>query len=369
MKTKFNNKLLKKKLSSSIFLTILFFVITIVLLKFAERNSAIVEYYYSEHIYSYLTIGLTFFSGSIPFSLSDIFYFVIIVVGLILFLRSFFRRKYFKTFLKYVFYTFFWFAIIFTWFFGFNRFRVPLSDRLKVADKQIDSMQFKYVANWLVKDVNNLNSLYVEYSDNDFQKHVINSYILNSAYLRVKKHIRLSKVKPITLSKLFAGAGIAGYYGPFFSEVHLNSKLTKLEYPFDLAHEMAHKFGIVLESEANFYAWYVCYFSKDNSLKYIAQLNLLRYFLSQSNYFYSLIKDLGIKDEVLTDLHRIQLNWKKYRNEKHIQISRSLNNSYLKAVKIEDGIRNYNGVVKYVMNYAISHRLIDHQSGTNNNTK
>ena len=84
-------------------------------------------------------------------------------------------------------------------------------------------------------------------------------------------------------SSYFAKSGISGYFGPFFNEVHLNSYLLPDDYPFLLAHEKAHQFGISNEAEANLTAFIICTTSDDQRLQYSGYLFLLLYFINDAS--------------------------------------------------------------------------------------
>jgi hypothetical protein len=159
--------------------------------------------------------------------------------------------------------------------------------------------------------------------------------------------------KPVTMSHFFAQAGISGYYGPFFNEVHINTYILPVEYPFILAHEKAHQLGITNEGEANFYAWLVCTNSKSKQLQYSANLHVLQYFLYQGyqlGEYDAIIAKLDKR--VKKDLQKIRENWMSLRNEKIDDAASKVNDFYLKTNKIKEGVKEYSGVVKFVMDYS-----------------
>jgi DNA-binding transcriptional MerR regulator len=161
------------------------------------------------------------------------------------------------------------------------------------------------------------------------------------------------KAKEITFSSFFAKAGISGYYGPFFNEVHINNTILPEEYPFVLAHEKAHQFGITSEAEANFYAWLACFGSSSKQLQYSANLQILRFFLYHGYSLKNYREIVSMLDEnVKSDFRRIQEHWEQLRNEKVDKIANKVNDTYLKTNKIEKGIEDYTGVVKFVMDFS-----------------
>jgi hypothetical protein len=184
------------------------------------------------------------------------------------------------------------------------------------------------------------------------------SYKKLAPALGLKYPSGMRKAKPITLSNFFAQAGISGYYGPFFNEVHVNSRILPIEYPFILAHEKAHQFGVTNEAEANFYAWLVCTKSKSKQLQYSANLHVLQYFLYQGyklGEYNAIIAKLDKR--VKKDLQKIREHWMSMRNEKIDKAASKVNDFYLKTNKIKEGVKEYSGVVKFVMDYSYDTRF------------
>jgi len=54
-----------------------------------------------------------------------------------------------------------------------------------------------------------------------------------------------------------------------------------------------------------------------------------------------------------SDYLRIREHWMKLRNEKVDKVASKVNDSYLKTNKVEKGIEDYKGVVKFVMDYSL----------------
>ena len=158
--------------------------------------------------------------------------------------------------------------------------------------------------------------------------------------------------KTMLFSSFFAKSGVSGYFGPFFNEIHLNYYLLPMEYPFVLAHEKAHQFGITNEAEANLCAFIVCSTSNDSRLKYSGYISLLLYFISDAGQ----LKDTSdyirkIEKKVILDLRFQRNHWQGLRNVTLDKAQTAANNAYLKTNHIEDGVRNYNQVVSLVMGW------------------
>lgn len=207
--------------------------------------------------------------------------------------------------------------ILFYFLWGFNYFRNDLNKRLALVGQNPDTDVFIQQLESLIKSTNNSFCSYEMLDKKEIDSLIEQTYKQLSPALKIDYPSGKRKDKKITFSRFFAKAGISGYYGPFFNEVHVNTYILPLEYPFVLAHEKAHQFGITSEAEANFYAWLVCTKSNSKQLQYSANLHILRFFLyqgSQLEKYPQIISTLN--ENVKTDFLRISENWEKLRNEK-----------------------------------------------------
>ena len=116
-----------------------------------------------------------------------------------------------------------------------------------------------------------------------FDSLIERSYSENSHLLKINYPNGARRPKTMIFSSIFSKSGVSGYFGPFFNEIHLNRNLLPMDYPFVLAHEKAHQFGITSEAEANLYAFIICTNSEDQRLKYSAYQSLLLYFLKDAS--------------------------------------------------------------------------------------
>lgn len=242
--------------------------------------------------------------------------------------------------------------VLFYWFWGFNYYRNGINDRLSIASSKPDTVQFVKVLENLIAQTNASYCTFGSSSKPEIVALVETAYKKNASFLKIKYPSGTRNPKAITLSNFFAKAGIAGYYGPFFSEVHLNDNLLMIEYPQVLAHEFAHQFGITSEAEANFYSWLVCSRSDSKQLRYSANISMINYFLSQGKRLHK-FSDLvhKIQKPVIDDIRKVQKHWENMRNETIDKAAGKVNDVYLKTNKIEKGIEDYFGVVQFVMDF------------------
>lgn len=342
-------KIIFGKAALPIWLAILTFGLTYLLASNPEFTEAV----YSQTLFPILAIVLSFFNRWVSFSLDDVFYAFLGIFFLSLLILLLIRRIKFGRFILTIIQTLAICYVLFYWLWGFNYYRSGIHNRLLIAKAKNDTAQFVRVLETLISRTNASYCTYDKMTYSAINYMVETSYKRNALFLKLKYPQGHRRPKPITLSPFFAKASIAGYYGPFFGEVHLNDSLLMIEYPQILAHEYAHQFGITSEGEANFYSWLVCSNSTSEHLRYSANISMLSYFLSESKYlptFVDLVRK--IDKPVIDDIRKIHNHWDRMRNNKIDEMAGKVNDVYLKTNKIERGVKDYFGVVQFVMDFS-----------------
>lgn len=329
-------------------------LLTFILTEIFAANPEFVENYYSNLIYPFIASVFSAVSTIFPFSLDDFFYALLIIAGVVLLILVVLRKISLGTTGAIILNVLAGVYILFYVLWGFNYYRPDLNERIGLLSRDPDSQEFNDIFSEIIK---NTNSTYTDFEG--IEKDYIDSLVVLS-YRQLAPMLGLDYpggkriAKNITLGRFFAGAGISGYYGPFFSEIHVNPYILPVEYPFVLAHEKAHQLGITSEAEANFYAWVVCRQSNSIALQYAGNLAALRYFMYQGyqlNSFPEMVQLMN--EEVKDDLVRIQKHWAGLRNEKVDRVAIKINDAYLKTNKVERGIEDYRGLVKYIMDFKL----------------
>jgi hypothetical protein len=321
-------------------------------IKIATANPELVEIYYSNGLYPLIAKVFSSVSKVFPFSLWDIFWLLlimIIIAGLILTALKKIRFWRFWLRLGQVFsllYVFFYFS----W--GFNYFRPKIENRIDLEVKNVNMTLFRSVLDSMITLTNKhfftiTDSEYIEI-DNSVEL----SYSRNNSLFSLNYPNGSRRSKRMIFSNFMAKSGISGYFGPFFNEVNLNSCILPIDYPFLLAHEKAHQFGISNEAEANFVAYIICTTSDDRRLQYSGYMSVLLYFLSDAKH----LKDYRdyikkIEDPVIIDLRYRQKYYEGLKRKSLDKAQTFLNNAYLKSNNIKEGVENYNQVVEMVIGW------------------
>lgn len=327
-------------------------IFTFLLIQFFAAFPSITERIYSRGFYPFFASVLSYFSKCIPFSLDDIFYTLLIVSLLVLIGSLILKRMKLKESGILLINISLVCFMLFYWLWGFNYFREDFNTRLHIPEVPPNKNELLSKLEELINETNSSYISVVSINKEAIDSIIEASYKQHAGLLRIPYPAGSRRPKNITYGSFFSKAMISGYYGPFFNEVHVNNFVLPLEYPMVLAHEKAHQFGITSEAEANFYAWLVCTQSGNQQVKYSANLYILRYFYYEAARFEE-AREIRkkLRDEIRKDYAKIRKHWMALRNEKIDEVAGKVNDAYLKANKVEKGIEDYSGVVKFIMDY------------------
>ena len=303
---------------------------------------------YMRVIYPVVAAILSFISNIFPFSLYDIFLIVAVLMLLGLIVCVVIRKISFSQFLfsliRFV-------TVIVAWFYfgwGIAYFREDFYSRSNITEKRYDPEALK---DFTVRFIEKANLYYVDCKDmdkNEIRKQIEALYRSLYEPLGISYPNGKRTPKPMMFEPLYSKTGVSGYFGPFFNEIHVNNYSLNFTYPSTLAHEMAHQFGIALESEANLYAFVICAHSDNEMIRYSAYVSTLRYLLNDIYRFlpeeYGALR-ASIRPEIIADLQRNREHWLASRNESLSAMQDKVYDGYLKTNKISAGQANYSEVV------------------------
>lgn len=156
----------------------------------------------------------------------------------------------------------------------------------------------------------------------------------------------IGRPKSSLLSWYFQGAAIDGMTDPFALEVIVNPEVLPFERPAVLAHEWAHLAGFADESEASFVGWLACVQGGEQA-RYSAWLSLFLHLASDvpaDEYRAAMEKlDRGARDDVRAIVARVRRSVPIVRTA-----ARRVYDGYLKANRVESGVKSYDEVVALV---------------------
>jgi hypothetical protein len=258
-----------------------------------------------------------------------------------------------------------WLYFLFYFLWGFNYYGPTLSSRLNLPLAKPDSL-------WLTKEIEgvtatvnlmrrNISTDTTELETcpdwDELELYLRNEEagLLASLGQRTDGKVRIRALRPKGLLLRFSTAGV---YIPFACEGHVDPGLHCLQWPFTMAHEMAHGYGFTDEGECNFIALLVCSRSDRDLVRYSALLTYWKYLyfdVSTSNdtlaskYYYNL--HAGVR----ADLKAIRKASDKYPDIMP-QLRDLIYDNYLKSHGVKKGLASYNEIVDLMYKWQKSGR-------------
>ena len=338
-----------------------FLLFQIILLKIIPYFPEMVEQYYSNGLYPILSKFERIILGKIPFSIGDILYFMLIVLGLRWLLK---KRKTWKLEWKNNTLSILSFISVFYFFFhllwGLNYYRQPLFEKMAIerdySDADLLAFTKKIIAktnaiqNQLTK--NDSAKVVVPYSQEQlFQMNIDGYKSLSTKYPFFK--YKNPSIKKSLFSLPLTYMGFGGYLNPFTNEAQVNYLGPIYSFPMTTNHEMAHQMGFASESECNFIGFLASVKNDDLYIQYSGYSMALRYCLGNwqdrdEAVFKELLKT--VNPGILKNYKESELFWKQYDTiiDKGFH---AFYDQFLKVNQQKDGIESYSKFVNLMVNY------------------
>lgn len=350
-----------KKLTVYQILTLLL-VIQILLVKFLSFFPNFIEQYYSNGIYQFVSKLFRKFLGWVPFSVGDIYYFllgIVIVIGFYQFFKDKFKNLKLHIYKLGAFLSVFYFLFHFLW--GMNYYRNSLFVTMDMPLQDYSEQDIKTVTEKLL---NKLVNKQLKITENDSVK-VIIPYNKNEILNRTKLgYDSLAKTYPnytyksVSIKKSLYSVpltymGFAGYLNPLSGEAQVDSLVPKVSLPMIASHEVAHQIGIASESEANFIGYLAAINNEDPYFNYSGYLTAFRYsvaalYAKDSIASKQLIEK--IPRGILKNIEESQEFWRSYQNKME-PFFKLFYDGYLKANQQDQGLKSYSNMVYYLVAY------------------
>lgn len=171
--------------------------------------------------------------------------------------------------------------------------------------------------------------------------------ILKSWHWPIYGRVRIRHLVP---EGILLRLSTAGVYIPFALEGHIDAGLFHLQYPFTMAHEMAHGYGFTDEGFCNFVGFVTCVNTENEYIQYSAWLNYWRYLMNDlrkinKEIFYCQIQDLPIA--ITKDLDAIHDYQDRFPDI--MPVARDvIYDAYLKSNGVKKGLVSYSEMTKMI---------------------
>jgi hypothetical protein len=320
-------------------------------------SAAWVEFWYSTITYPRIERTLTPFSNLVPFAILDLL--LVITVPTVVFLlvaaaRESWRRRGVRPLGRTVFHLLATTAalyIVFLALWGFNYRRVRMVDRLVLEGAAPTSEQVLQLG---VNAVSEMNRLYAAAHDQFVAGSEWRDPPLRNAFADVQHalasgpQVEPGRLKRSILGPYFRWAGVDGMVNPFGLEVIANPDLLAFERPFVAAHEWSHLAGYADEAEANFVGWLTCVRASP-AHQYSGWFYLYWQIAGEVNAEERRGLNMALADGPRQDVNAVITRLRRGQIPTLQRASWQIYDTYLKANRVEAGVRSYGEVVTLVL--------------------
>ena len=324
---------------------------------FAELPRALVERWYSTGLYPVVQQVLTPVSNLLPFAWLDVMVIAAVPAALFALIRagrSAWRARRPVILLVAVGHLAAAAAalyLVFLILWGFNYRRMPMEERL-VLDRGAPAPAAVVALG--LEAVTRLNQLHAPAHATGWVNDQRENAPLRQAFIDVQASLSDAspavpgRLKRTALGLYFRWTGVDGMVNPFALEVLANPDLLPFERAFVAAHEWSHLAGYADESEANFVGWLAC-IGADVPTQYSGWLYL----------FWQINGEVGTEDRARlgaalapgprADLDAIVERLQRGQLPQLRMVSWLVYDQYLKANRVEEGVRSYGAVVTLLL--------------------
>lgn len=339
----------------------LFLLIQILVLQIISFFPELVEQFYSNGLYVFLSKISRITLGKIPFSIGDIIYGILILYILksIWNSRKTYKSEWKDNLLKIVScLSIFYFFFYFLW--AMNYYRQPLFEKMKIEREYTDADLLVFTKKLIAKTneiqrqitKNDSSKVVFPYSQEQVFEMNLNGYTTLSSQYSFFEYTNPS-VKKSLFSLPLTYMGFGGYLNPFTNEAHVNDLMPMYNFPTTVCHEMAHQMGFASESECNFIGFLASIKNKDLYFQYSGYSFALHYCLG--NWY---VRDEKVFEQLKKTVHPgILKNYKESDNfwrQYDTFIDKGFHifyDNFLKMNQQKDGMEGYSKFVNLMVNY------------------
>lgn len=337
----------------------------VLLLEIAKRSSFFAEEIFAKRIFKVLSIGISFVTGWLPFSLAEVSVLlcpVAVFVLLGVFVQALRKKKEERFFLCLN--GFYSVACIASLVFciyavgcGVNYYRYPFSYYAELTVEPSDVEVLYAVCAELTEEANALRKQLTNEDENGVYQLSMSKRELGKltkeAYEKLAEEYEVlgghyPAPKQIMLSKLMSYTELTGIYTCWTMEANVNVDIPDYSIGSTMAHELAHLRGFIREDEANYLAYLACMKSENLELRYSGVMDAL---ILSGNALYRKNPDLYFslretyEPGIERDLAANSAYWAKYHDTVVSNTVDKANDTYLKANNQTDGVESYGRMV------------------------
>jgi Protein of unknown function (DUF3810) len=316
-----------------------------------------VEFWYSTGAYPRIERVLTPFSNLFPFAILDVLLLIVIptvVIRITRAVRESRRARGLRPLGRTVFRLLATAAALYVAFlalWGLNYRRVRMAERL-VLDRTAPTSE--QVVRLGLTAVSEMNRLYTQAHEQRVVGAEWRDSALRNAFADVQHALASAadaqpgRLKRSLLGPYFRWAGVDGMVNPFGLEVIANPDLLPFERPFVAAHEWSHLAGYADEAEANFVGWLTCV-RASGSHQYSGWFYLYWQISGEVNAEERGRLNAALADGPRRDVNAVIARLRRGQIPVLQRASWQVYDKYLKANRVEAGVRSYGEVVTLLL--------------------
>jgi len=233
---------------------------------------------------------------------------------------------------------------------GFNYRRVPMTQRLEVRREAPSTEEAVRLGREAVTHLNGMHAAAhnAGWIDPWRDAALIDTFRTVQRQLADAPSAVPGRLKRTLYGPFFRWSAVDGMVNPFGLEVLANPDLLPFERPFVAAHEWAHLAGYADESEANFVGWLACV-RGDLRSQYSGWLYLYWQIAGELPAKERELIASDLRDGPRADLHAIIARLRRGDLPLLRRASWQMYDSFLKANRVEAGVRSYGAVVTLIL--------------------
>ena len=353
----------------------LILIAAMILLNIIARFSRGFADFYTEHIFHYISSGVSRVTGLLPFSLGEMLTVaavVLVIVGIPLYLiLMIFARGKRRRISAFAGTLALWIICYITVTETMNCFIMyqctPLSEKYFPDAREHTDEELTELYAALIKECNELAVQVPRDGDGCFEPTCdINEEAKKAMKKAGEKYPQLRgyypDAKPIQFSYFMSQSNLTGIYLPYTIEANYNDDMVRANLPSTVCHELSHLKGFIQEDEANFLAFVAATGSDNVEFRYSGYLDALEYVHNTvwgNDVEEAKLLSDSISDEVLRDWFRFMPeNYWEENADKEVISTETVSEASTAAIDTnikmngrDDGIKAYSMVVDLLLDY------------------
>ncbi|MBO7584231.1 MAG: DUF3810 domain-containing protein [Bacteroidales bacterium] len=309
--------------------------------------------FYAAHCYPAISTVLSLAASAVPFSLEEIVVIGFVAAFIAILVRSTRRKAGFLSWLGRTARAAMWLVVWLNLGWACNYFRTPLYDRLGIEKASYDEQAFARFLTDYTEALNEAAGSAAPLDKESLEAGIKDYYSTEVTAFGYTAFHKWQHVKAPLINRLYSAVGVLGFMGPFFCESQLNKELLEEQYPFTMAHELAHLAGVTSEAEANYWAYVYCRQSGSAEIRYSGHLALLPYISASAKANLPAERydewKAGIDSKVIEDSVRSSRYWNERRVGIIDKVQHWMMDRFLKSNGVAQGAVDYYGVVEMLM--------------------